>query len=70
MSKVSERPANTDLYARIKRAPMTASEREVALNALRNADTISDGIMWVLKAIENAVKYLSNRAPLKHGFKH
>ncbi len=70
MSKVSERAANIDLYARIKRAPMTASEREVALNALRNADAISDGIMWVLNAIENAAKYLSNRAPLKHGFKH
>jgi hypothetical protein len=70
MSKVSERAANTDLYARIELAPMTASEREVALNALRNADAISDGIMWVMNVIENAVKYLSNRAPLKHGFKH
>ena len=70
MSKLGERPANTDLYARIKLARMTALEREVALSALRDADAISDGIMWVLNAIENAVKYLSNRAPLKHGFKH
>ena len=70
MSGYNERAANTDLYARIKRAPMTALEREVALNALRNADAISDGIIWVMNVIENAVKYLSNRAPLKHGFKH
>jgi hypothetical protein len=70
MSKISERPANTDLYARIEQTRMTALEREVAINALRDADAISDGIMWVVNVIENAVKYLSNRAPLKHGFKH
>ncbi len=66
MDRYKENVANTDLYARIKLTPMSASEREVALNALRNAEAISDGIMWVV----NGIKRLFTRPTLKHSFKH
>ena len=70
MSRYNERAANTDLYARIKLTPMTAIEREVALNALRDAEAISDGIVWAITRVKAAVKYLLGRPTLKHSFKH
>lgn len=47
----NEKVANTDLYARIKLAPMNEREREVALNALRTADAIADGMLWVANGV-------------------
>ena len=71
MDRYNERSANTDLYARIKLAPMTAIEREVALNALRNAEAIVDGIMWVVSGIRQLLaKVYAKPADLKPGFKH
>ncbi len=67
MDRYHENVANTDLYARIKLTPMSAREREVALNALRTADVIVEGILWVM----NGGKWLIARifekpAGLKH----
>ena len=71
MDRFNERPANTDLYARIQLAPMTAIEREVALNALRNAEAIVDGIMWVVNGVKQLfAKVYAKPAGLKPGFKH
>ena len=71
MDKFRERPANTDLYARIKLAPMTAIEREVALNALRDAEVIVNAIVWVMNGTRQLfAKVLGKPAGLKPGFKH
>ena len=67
MFRYDETPANTDLYARLKLAPMTAAERQVAINALNNAEAIVDGIVWVMAAVKN----LFARAAAKPtGLKH
>ncbi len=44
MKRLNEKSANTNLYDRIRAARMSPGEREAALNALRNADVIVDGI--------------------------
>jgi hypothetical protein len=51
MSKYDEKASKTDLYARVKLAPVNAIQRAVAVNALRDADAISNGIMWAMKGI-------------------
>lgn len=67
MNRFNEKPANTDLYSRIRLTPMNAIQREVALNALREADSISDAIMWIV----NGVRHLSERIFAKPaGLKH
>jgi hypothetical protein len=56
-----KRAVNTDLYARIQLAPMSAIERQVALNALRDADAISDAVMWIVNGLRRLI------APAKTG---
>jgi hypothetical protein len=61
MDKFNERSSNSDLYARIKALPLTASQRETALSALRNGAIVADSILWVM----NGIKRLPASATLK-----
>lgn len=45
---------------------MTNSERQVALNALRQADLFVDALMWVVKKIERLASHLFLKPSLKH----
>ena len=58
MQNYDEKASKSDLYARVKLAPVNAIQRAVAVNALRDADAISDGILWAV----NAVSRLFTRA--------
>ena len=51
MLKYDEKASKSDLYSRVKLAPVNAIQREMAVNALRDADAITNGIMWVVTAI-------------------
>ena len=51
MTNYSEEDSKSDLYARVKLAPVNAIQRAVAVNALRDADAITDAIMWAVKAV-------------------
>jgi len=51
MVNYSEKSSKSDLYARVKLAPVNAIQRAVAVNALRDADAISNAIVWALVAI-------------------
>jgi hypothetical protein len=51
MTKYSESASKTDLYARVRLAPVNAIQREVAVSALRDADAITDAILWVIAAV-------------------
>ena len=51
MVNYSEKASKSDLYARVKLAPVNAIQRAVAVNALRDAESISDAIVWVLSAV-------------------
>ena len=67
MKRFNEISANTDLYARIKLSPMNRRDREVALNALRTADAIVDGIQWVVKGVKHLIAKVSEKpVGLKH----
>ena len=67
MDNLNERPANTDLYARIKLVPMTAIERQVAINALRNAEAIVDGLLWAANGVKHLVARVFDKSTdLKH----
>ena len=46
MTNYSEKASKSDLYARVKLAPVNAIQRAVAVNALRDADAITDAIMF------------------------
>jgi len=63
MKQRKEVAVNTDLYERIKLAPMSAIQRQVALNALRDADAISNAVVWLV----NAVRQLIAKAGAKPG---
>jgi len=67
MNRLNEKSANTDLYARIQRAPMSESERQVALNAVHNAESIVDGCLWVANGVRGLIARIFEKpAGLKH----
>jgi hypothetical protein len=67
MNRLNEKSANTDLYASINQAPMTESEREVALNALRNAEGIVNAWLWVVNGVKRLIARIFEKpADLKH----
>lgn len=67
MNGLNEKSANTDLYERIQRAPMSDREREVALNAIRNAESIVDGCLWAVNGVKAVIaKVFEKPAGLKH----
>jgi hypothetical protein len=51
MSKYTKNASNSELYARIKQAPVNARQRALAVNAWRDAELISNAIMWVVSAV-------------------
>ena len=67
MNQLNEKYVNTDLYARINQASMTASDREVALNALRNAEGLVNGTLWVVNGAKRLIARIFEKpAGLKH----
>ena len=65
MRKYDERASKTDLYARVKLAPVNDIQRAIAVSALRDADALTDGILWVLKSIRGLFARTGSR-PLTH----
>ena len=67
MNRLNEKYSNTDLYARIQHAPMSEREREVALNAVRNAEAIVDGYLWAVNGVKGLIARIFEKpANLKH----
>ncbi len=66
MNANSEVKFDSAIYARIQAARMSERERQIALNAMRNADLIVDGIIWVVKKIEHLADHLFLKPSLKH----
>ena len=54
MNNDLETKLGSTIIARIHAVQMSESERQVALNALNNADMLVDGFLWVAKKIEQA----------------
>ncbi len=52
MEGFKERPANTDVYSRVKLLPISEIDRQVALNALRDAETIIGAFAWAWNGVK------------------
>jgi hypothetical protein len=67
MNRLNENSSNSDIYARIQRTPMNELERQVALNAARNAESIVDGCLWAVNGVRGLIARISEKpAGLKH----
>jgi hypothetical protein len=67
MNRLHEKYANSDIYARIQRTPMNELERQVALHAARNAESIVDGCLWAVNGVRALIARISEKpAGLKH----
>ena len=53
--RYDEKASKSDLYARVRLAPVNAIQRAVAMNALRDADALTDAILWVAKGLRRLV---------------
>jgi hypothetical protein len=51
---------------RINTVQMSASERQAAINAMRDADTIVDTILWITRKIEQIGAFLFMKPSIKH----
>lgn len=66
MSKDIESKIGSNVYAAIMNSRLSERDRQVALNALANANAIVSAILWVTKKIE----HLGDRLFLKPSLKH
>jgi bacterioferritin (cytochrome b1) len=54
------------IYDKINTVRMSATERQAAIKAMRDADTIVDAILWVTSKIEQAGALLFMKPSIKH----
>jgi hypothetical protein len=66
MKKELEIKLDSTIVGHINSVRMSEAERQVALNAMRNADLLVDGFVWVAKKIEQLGERLFLKAILKH----
>jgi hypothetical protein len=66
MSKELELKIGSTVYGKIQSARLSERERQIALQAMRNADVAVDAIVWVLKKIEHLGERLFLKPSLKH----
>lgn len=66
MSRDTKVLCGPSIYERIEHVRMTASDRKLALNALRQADLIVDALMWVGKKIGQGGARIFLKPSLKH----
>ncbi|OGA43665.1 MAG: hypothetical protein A3G24_00770 [Betaproteobacteria bacterium RIFCSPLOWO2_12_FULL_62_13] len=69
MKKDMEIKIGRDIYERISVARMSESERQVALNAMRDAEVLVNAIVWLTRKIEQVAAYLFRSSP-KPSLKH
>ena len=66
MSRFMEVKIDSTILGRINAARMSNAEREIALNAMRTADLLVDGFVWIAKKIEQFGERLFLKLPNKH----
>jgi hypothetical protein len=54
------------IYDKINMVRMSATERQAAINAMRDADAIVDAILWVTRKIEQVGAFLFMKPSIKH----
>lgn len=66
MRKYKEIKVSSTIYDQIQASRMTEAERQVAINALRDAELLADAMVWVAKKIEQLAARLFLKPSLKH----
>ena len=67
MLKYDEKASRSELYAGIRLTPVNAIQRAIAVNALRDADVVTDRIMWIVNGVRRLAARLSaNGRQLTH----
>ncbi len=66
MNSNLEKKFGSVIYDKINTVRMSASERQAAINAMRDADTIVDAILWVTRKIEQVGAFLFMKPSIKH----
>lgn len=66
MKKDMEIKLGSVVVGRIQSVRMSESERQVAINAMRDADLLVDAFVWVAKKIEQLGERLFLKPSLKH----
>ena len=66
MSKDIVIERNSTLYERLKTIRMTQAERRAALNALADAELVVDGVVWLVRRVEQLTQRLFLKPSLKH----
>ncbi len=56
---------SSTIYGQIMAARMSEHERREALQAMRHAEAIVDGLLWAKRAIEHAAAWLFLKPSLK-----
>lgn len=54
------------IYDKINAVRMSETERQVAINAMRDADTIVDAILWITHKVEQLGALLFLKPGIKH----
>jgi len=65
MRKVKQSSFKTDVYKLLANTRMGESDRRAAINALQDAETIADGIMWIKEKFE-ALGHYFLKPSLRH----
>jgi hypothetical protein len=66
MSKDMEIKLGSSVVGRINSARMSESERQITINAMRDADLLLNAFVWVAKKIEQLGERLFLKPVLKH----
>lgn len=66
MNSKSEVKFGSVIFDKINTVRMTESERQAAINAMQDADTIVDAILWVVHKVEQLGAFLFLKPSIKH----
>lgn len=69
MSKTTDIKTGSIVFDRINTIRMSAAERQIAINAMRDADFVIDAFVWVSRKIEQVTERLYHLI-LKPSLKH
>ncbi len=66
MKNTIENKFGSSIYERIDAVQMSATERQIAINAMRDADALVDTFIWFAHKIEQLGAYLMMKPSVKH----
>ena len=66
MKNTMENKFNSVIDERINAVQMSATERQIAINALRDAEALVDTILWFAHKVEQLGAYLLLKPSVKH----